>query len=319
VTAEPLFIEYTPKSFSAEREAIIEQVNEILEQYAEAGYDLTLRQVYYQFVARGLIPNQAAEYKRLGAIINDARLAGRVPWNRIVDRTRNLQGVYHVADAQQAITEAARDFHTDLWATQKKRVEVWVEKDALIGVVGQACQPWDVNYFSCRGYCSQSELWAAAMRLLKYVGARQEVIILHLGDHDPSGIDMTRDISDRLSLFASEHLKPLTKLMGFHQTHRLITVKRIALNADQIERYDPPPNPTKLTDSRAKGYISEYGRESWELDALEPTVLNDLIQTHIKRELDGHAFAEAYRAMEKERKRLTETAEHWHETASGGA
>lgn len=84
---------------------------------------------------------------------------------------------------------------------------------------------------------------------------RERRVILHLGDHDPSGIDMTRDISDRLELFGAD-----------------VEVKRIALNWDQIDEFTPPPNPAKLSDSRAGAYIAEYGDESWELDALEPTL-----------------------------------------------
>lgn len=298
---EPLFIEYVPKRLSAAHSEVVEKVNEILETYAEAGYDLTLRQVYYQFVSRGWIPNRDTEYKRLGSIISDARLAGLVPWNRIVDRTRNLRGIYHVDDVEQAIAETAEQFAIDSWEDQPTRVEVWVEKDALVGVIGQAAGRWDVNYFSCRGYTSQSEIWAAAMRHVRYLKAGQNVHVLHLGDHDPSGLDMTRDIRERLELFAYQHVAAWSR----------ITVDRIALNYDQVEEYDPPPNPAKLTDSRGAGYVAEHGSSSWELDALEPTVLDGLIDGAIAEIVDMDLLDEKRRSQETERDRLQAVSDRW--------
>jgi len=140
-----------------------------------------------------------------------------------------------------------------------------VEKDALVGVIARACQPLDVPYFACRGYSSDSEMWRAAQRFLRYEDNGQIPYIIHLGDHDPSGIDMTRDIEDRLNLF---NARPY--------------VKRIALNYDQVEMYNPPPNPAKETDSRWEGYVAEYNTySSWELDALDPNVIVDLITGEI--------------------------------------
>lgn len=306
MSTAPHFITYVPKEFRPPALGVIEQANEILEDYAADGYDLTLRQVYYQFVARGLIANKDTEYKRLGGILSDARLAGLVPWNRLVDRTRNLRGTYHVDDVGQAVSETARDFAVDLWADQTTRCEVWVEKDALVGVVGRAADALDVNYFSCRGYTSQSELWGAAMRHVSYLRDGQDVVVIHLGDHDPSGIDMTRDITDRLYLFASAHVNSPSR----------IRVQRIALNYDQVEQYSPPPNPAKLTDSRSTGYIAAHGYESWELDALEPRVMDALIQDAIMAHLDWGLFESARDRMESERDRLQEVSNRWPEVAA---
>lgn len=259
-------ITYVSKRFSAGSQAIIEQANEIIEDYATQGFDLTLRQLYYQFVSRGLIANKQTEYKRLGSIINDARLAGLIDWNTIVDRTRNMVSNSHWNGPHEIVAACANQFQIDKWANQERRVEVWIEKDALIGVIENVCRRNDVGFFSCRGYTSQSEMWAASQRLLEYTGDGQSVTIIHLGDHDPSGIDMTRDIDDRLSLF-----------MGSSAGD----VNRIALNMDQVDQYSPPPNPAKITDSRANGYIKQFGNNSWELDALEPSVLEQLIDDTI--------------------------------------
>ena len=184
-----------------------------------------------------------------------------------------------------------------MWSNQPYRVEVWVEKDALVGVVEQACNPLDVNYVSCRGYMSQSEMWKAGMRYRYYHSQGQKVILIHLGDHDPSGIDMTRDIDDRLDIFTNPNLLDCASKFEVH---------RIALNMDQIDEYNPPPNPAKLTDSRALGYVQEYGFSSWELDALEPKVLTELITKKVIKYRDSDLFLEARNQERLNRSKLKE-------------
>lgn len=293
---------YTPKSFSASSQAIITRANSILEEYAAQGFDLTLRQLYYQFVARGIIANKDKEYKKLGGIVSDARLAGLIDWDYIVDRTRNMRQNGHWSSPQSIIESCARAYQTDKWDPQPNYVEVWIEKDALVGVIQGVCSQEDVPYFSCRGYTSQSEMWSAAMRLVNRQGEGRECHIIHLGDHDPSGIDMTRDIQDRLRLFCAGHSA------SWH-----LTVHRIALNMDQVEQYNPPPNPAKVTDSRSGPYIERYGDESWELDALEPSVLVDLIRDKINDLRDPDIWDAACDVEAKQRESLDAVYRRWTE------
>lgn len=268
-------IKYVDRRFNEASLAVIAKANEIIESYAAQGYDLTLRQLYYQFVARNLIPNTQREYKKLGSIINDGRLAGMIDWDRLVDRTRNIQSNSHWIHPKHIVEVCVEQYQIDKWQNQESRIEVWIEKDALIGVIEGVCRREDVSYFSCRGYTSQSEMWGASIRLFKHhEESGQHPVIIHLGDHDPSGIDMTRDIEDRLRLFGLD-----------------ITVERIALNMNQVKKYNPPPNPAKITDSRAGKYIQNFGRESWELDALEPTMLEKLIASKIARYRDERLWA----------------------------
>ena len=295
---------YEPRKFSAVSLAVVEQANEIVEEYAEQGFDLTLRQLYYQFVSRDLLANKQSEYKRLGSVVNDARLAGLIDWDAIVDRTRNLRDQAHWGSAPGIIEACAKQFRLDKWDSQKNRVEVWIEKDALVGVIDGVCKEHDVPYFSCRGYTSQSEMWAASQRLRVHAENGQLPVILHLGDHDPSGLDMSRDIKDRLKLFMTHH--------GQNPP----TFKRLALNMDQVEEYDPPPNPTKLTDSRASAYVQEYGDESWELDALEPAVLAELIRVNI-RDFRDEALWDLSKNEEDEAKNsISLVANNWDDIVS---
>lgn len=284
--------------FRADTLAIIDRAQAIIANYKAQGYQLTLRQLYYQFIARDVFRNTEANYKRLGSIINDARLAGLIDWSAIEDRTRNLRGVGHWEDPAQIIDAVATQFRIDKWANQRNRVEVWVEKDALVGVIERVCTRYDVNYFACRGYVSQSEMYDASKRIASYLDTMQDVTIIHLGDHDPSGIDMTRDIRDRLEMFLRDDAW-------------LLSVNRIALNYPQIEQYNPPPNPAKTTDSRFEKYLDEYGDESWELDALEPRVISELIENEILALRDAALWAEKVEEENEHRRLLGEASDRW--------
>ncbi len=283
-------IEYVSKRFRSSSLQTIREANSIISEYQNDGYDLTLRQLYYQFVSRGLIPNKDSEYKKLGSVINDARLAGLIDWDAIVDRTRTLRGNSSWENPQEIIESCAAQFRLNTRATQNHYLEVWVEKDALIGVLETACVDLDVKYFSCRGYVSQSAMWRAAQR----IAWKKNPIILHLGDHDPSGIDMTRDIQDRLNLFGCP-----------------VNVKRIALNMDQVKEHSPPPNPAKTTDSRYYSYIAEYGDESWELDALDPRTITELIKGTAGEYTDENARDVLLTEQTQHRQDLQSVADNW--------
>jgi hypothetical protein len=285
---------YKNINMSKARLAIVDQANEILEHYEAQGLDLTLRQLYYQFVARGLLPNKGTEYDKLGETISDARLNGLIDWNHIVDRTRFVRTQSHWDSPSDIVEACAQQYKRDLWEGQTNYVEVWIEKDALVGVIEDVCNRNDVPYFSCRGYTSQSEMWAAAQRFIRQEKRGRTTTILHLGDHDPSGIDMTRDIQDRLSMFCAH-----------------TEVQRIALTMDQVREFNPPPNPAKLTDSRCRAYMDEYGDESWELDALEPQRLIELIETQLEQFIDRDAMDEAEKRAEEERAELGMVAAQW--------
>lgn len=289
-------IAYLEKAFQGSSLDIIEKANRIIVDYSEQGLILTLRQLYYRFVASGWIPNSQKSYSRLGSIVNDGRLAGLIDWEAIEDRGRNLNKPSTWDSPSDIINTASRSYAIDLWEGQKNRVEVWVEKQALEAVVENACQPWACPSFACKGYTSQSEMWGASGRFKEYRRRGQRPVIIHLGDHDPSGIDMTRDIEDRLRMFRIE-----------------VEVNRIALNMDQVEKFDPPPNPAKLTDSRAQGYIERFGDDSWELDALEPKFLNELIQDTIAGYVNMDKFEARRERQEREREELKAVAQNWDE------
>ena len=268
--------QFIDKNFSGESGERIDLVNDILEEYRIQGFDLSLRQLYYQLVARDYIENSNKSYKRLGSLVNNARLAGLVDWGMIVDRSRNSAINSHWDNPGQIVRAAANSFQVDKWEDQPNHLEVMVEKDALSGVLWPVCQEHDIHFTANKGYPSASILYQMSKRLLDKADEGKFIYILHLGDHDPSGIDMTRDLQDRLELFCG----------------LAIDIKRLALNMDQVEEYGPPENPTKLSDTRSQKYISIYGYSSWELDALEPRVLSDLINEFVEDHKDQSIWQE---------------------------
>ena len=250
---------------------MIRQCNEILQEYQDDGYTLTLRQLYYQLVAADSIPNSQKSYKRLGDVVSRARDGGLIDWNHIVDRTRTVMSRPVWDDKTDFMESVIPQYHHDFWKDQPTRVMVFVEKEALAEVVSRPARRWDVPYFANKGYLSASSVWNVARNMMLHNDDRcKHFIVLHLGDHDPSGIDMTRDIQERLNLYAGTKSAPV------------IEVRRIALNMDQIDLYDPPPNPAKATDSRFESYRKQFGDESWELDALTPRVIDSLINDAIE-------------------------------------
>lgn len=299
-------IEYRPKAFGQARQQVIDQAVRIASDYGRQGFSLTLRQLYYRFVAADLIPNTIQSYKRLGDIINDARYAGLFDWSWLTDRTRNATGGdngFTPGHPEEVIEPGVYD--VTRWDDQPHRVEVWVEKDALVDVIQRAARGLNIVTFSCRGYTSSSEIWSASRRLMRHLTTPgvEHVTVLHLGDHDPSGIDMSRDIEQRLREFISHHQS--------WSISSKFDLRRIALTMEQIEQYDPPPNPAKETDSRFQAYRDQYGDESWELDALEPQVLVDLIRSEITPLIDHDLWRERVKIGRQGQATLQAVRDHY--------
>lgn len=291
-------IRYENLTFKPDTQLVIDQANEIIAEYEAQGYDLTLRQLYYQFVSRDLVPNTQKSYNRLGDIVSKGRRAGLIDWNAIIDRTRNLQRDSTWEKPADIVKAVSEQFMFDWWKEQSTYVECWFEKDALMGVFERIASEFRVPFFSCRGYTSDSEVWSAARRLRqKSQMYGKDIVILHFGDHDPSGLDMTRDIGDRLRLFGA----------------RDVDVRRLALNMDQVDQYEPPPNPAKITDSRFEAYQAEHGDESWELDALDPATLHDLVRSELETIIDPDQWAKDEQREIEARQQLVAISDNYDE------
>lgn len=281
---------------------MVATINDILDDYAKQGYDLSLRQLYYQLVSRNIVPNTEKSYKNVGSLVSDARLAGLIDWDMIKDRGREMVANPHWENPANFIEVVAPQYRFDLWADQPRYVEVMVEKQALEGVLQPVCRGLDVPFTANKGYSSSSAMYEASKRFLSRAEAGKELYVIYLGDHDPSGIDMSRDVGERLNHFVNTS-------MGLRENEGdLMEVKRVALNMDQVRELNPPENPAKITDSRAAGYISRFGRSSWELDAIEPRQLADLVRNAVIGIMDYPLFQKNERKQEKGRKELLKFA-----------
>jgi len=290
--------EYIGKRFGSDALAMIEVVNEILDDYAAQGYDLSLRQLYYQLVSKNIVENTERSYKNVGNLVSDARLAGLVDWGIIKDRGREMICNPHWESPKEIIESCAQQFRVDRWRDQPRYVEVMVEKQALEGVLIPVCRQWDVPFTANKGYSSSSTMYDAGRRVYEKLRDEKEVIVLYLGDHDPSGIDMTRDVEERLRLFAE--CDPNDTMT--------VEVVRVALNIDQVKRLNPPENPAKLSDSRASAYIQSFGPSSWELDAIEPKLLAEMVSAAIGSTVDDALWKESGKEQDAGRNYIRQMA-----------
>ena len=259
---------------------MLERINTILEEYRNDGYVLTLRQLYYQLVSKDIIPNNDREYAKLSNILKKGRMAGIVDWSAIEDRVRVPKLPYWVRDVQHAIQDTIEQYRVDRMQGQQRNIEIWVEKDALSNVLFRVTSKYHIRLMVNRGYSSISAMYDAHRRL------RSGDVILYFGDHDPSGKDMVRDIRERMEEFGRE-----------------VDVRPVALTMEQIRRFNPPPNPAKITDPRAKWYIREYGRTSWELDALPPRELIRLVEEAVEELIDLDLYN---RCLDREQRDIEE-------------
>ena len=286
------------KTFKAESLRTIEKVNEIVALYQAQGYVLSLRQCYYQGVAKNWWENSEKSYKNLGALINDARVAGLVDWSAIEDRGREVAFPAHWASPKEIVEVAANQFRLDKWLDQDYLILVMVEKQALEGVLAPVCRDMDVRFAANKGYGSASFFYEVGQLLRAERRNDKAPVVLYLGDHDPSGLDMTRDVRERLEMFSRGSVE----------------VRRLALNIDQVEDFALPENPAKTTDSRAQAYIDRFGDSSWELDALDPATLAGLVQDAVAEYRAENAWTESLKREQKMRAELQAFARNYKET-----
>lgn len=289
---------FVDHSFSKASQDKINIINMVLDEYRRQGFRLSLRQLYYQMVARDYIPNTMNSYKSLGGLVSTARQAGLIDWNMIEDRNRETSALSHWESPAEIVEQAARVFRIDKWADQDWHIEVMVEKDALSGVLQPVCQRLDIAITANKGYCSSSTMYEIGKRLEAYYEDGKDICVLYLGDHDPSGIDMTRDITERLALYSNVNE---------------IEIIRLALNWDQIELWSPPENPAKETDSRFLAYMERYGNSSWELDAVEPVQLVSLIENVVLEKRNEYLWDEAVEREREMREQLQAFADSYGE------
>ena len=319
----------------------LEMINGIIKEYAEDGYVMTLRQLYYQLVSRDVIPNKQNEYAKISKLLKEGRMAGVVDWDAIEDRLRVPYLPYWVSGTANAIDDTIRQYRLNRQKDQDTYIEVWVEKDALSGVLRRVTEKYHVNLLVNRGYGSVTAIHDVYERCKRYITAGKKTKILYLGDHDPSGMDMIRDIRERVSEMLLNGINwidefyqldmdvqyPYTESYNAQglddefiiqmasedwakdKVAEVFQVDPIAITMEQIERYTPPKNPAKLTDPRSKWYVNKFGQSSWEVDALDPPTLNKLVSESIEENMDMSLYDAILVQEAKDKKQLKELKE----------
>lgn len=279
--------------FKKDSLALIGRCNDIIDDYSAQHLRLTLRQLYYQLVSANVIVNVERSYKNLSSLVSNARLAGLMDWDAIEDRVRQPVTPTEFANLEELVDAALNSYRLPRWDGQETYAELWVEKDALAGVLRPIAREYHVTLMVNRGYSSQSAMYESARRFLEAQEQDKQLVLFYLGDHDPSGEDMVRDIGARMEMFGVVDLD----------------VQKLALTMDQIEEYEPPPNPAKSTDPRAADYIAKYGTSSWEVDALPPNVLATIIRTALSDVVDQDTLDDVLEREKNDKAQLRDAVE----------
>ena len=272
----------------------MESLRAAMFEIVDAQKPMTVRQVFYRGVGFGLWDKTEADYKNVVCrVLADMRRDREIPYTWIADGTRWMRKPTTFSSLESALRNTAATYRRALWDHQDTYVEVWLEKEALAGVIVEVTGPWDVPLMVTRGYPSLSFLhsaaetiwqqcWATAsdndrqtaegcrrLGLSHPLGQPRSVKVLYLGDRDPSGDDIARNVAEQLEDMSSCEIEFV----------------RVAVTSEQVEEYDLPTRPTKQSDSRTRGWD---GAGSVEVDAIEPDVLRELVGDEIEACIDQH-------------------------------
>jgi len=274
-----------PKRFQSKMRKLLDAIKPIITEYEEKKITLTLRQLYYQLVARQVIANQLKNYQMLSRLLKDARYAGEVDWNIIADHHRSTGKPACFDDLQDGLSALCSQYRRNGWLEQMFYLEVQCEKDALYTVISPLTNNYGVALTINKGYTSATAIYNCAQRFKEAKERGKTCVLLYVGDHDPSGMNMSKDIRGRLAEMGAE-----------------VEVVRVALNFEQVKQFGLPPNPVKGKDTRSADYSQKYGVECWEVDALKPEQLVAMIRGEIEQRFDEniHKSTEEKERQDKE-------------------
>ncbi len=340
-----------PKMYwKAQKRDIINSIIEVCNEYRRGGYVLTLRQLYYQLVGKDLIPNKDKVYKKLSSLKDEVVYSGMVDWDVFEDRGRVPSTPYYENSIADALSYTADGYRLNRQKNQKNHVEVWTEKDAISSILKGVTSDYGITLVVNKGYTSSTAIYGAYKRFFRKIAKGEKVTILYFGDHDPSGLDMIRDIRDRLMFMFvdGERKEELEKKIdswameideedgeetytdicwSYHNDSNCkrmysdgeegfcyerayfnhhFQIIPIGLTMEQIEQYNPPPNPAKVKDPRAKAYVDKFGAVSWEVDALKPSVMEDIVQSQIELAIDMDVYNDVIADEEQDREKIAE-------------
>jgi hypothetical protein len=265
----------------------IEELRATLREVVAEDPPMTVRQVFYRMVSRGAIAKSEAEYKQtVCRLLGLMRREGEIPFEWLADNTRWMRKSPSYSSLSEALRHTAEAYRRAIWDRQAAYVEVWLEKDALAGVLVDVTDPWDVPLMVTRGYSSLTYLYSAAEAIK---ARRKPAFLYYFGDLDPSGLDIPRKVEADLRAFA-----PAAE----------IHFERVAVTPEQVREFSLPTRPTKKTDSRSRGFDGE----SVEVDALPPRVLRSIVEQCITQHVNAGEYQRLRQVEDKEREDLAQIA-----------
>lgn len=249
---------------------------------------ITIRHLFYRLVGLGVIEKTEKAYKALCAHLSRWRKNGEVPWDAFSDSTR-----WHIRPPMfdgiaDALRRTRESYRRDLWATQPYYTEVWIEKDAIAGVIADITREFGVPLFVCRGFASLSSLYSASMVFKEVQKQGKAVVIYHCADYDPSG----HAAADAIERTFEEDFDCA------------VNFERIAILPEHITEFSLPTRPTKESDSRSRNWT---GSECVELDSMPPAELRQLVEDAITSRIDSHAWKQIKKIEREEQRTLKET------------
>jgi hypothetical protein len=253
---------------------------------------ITGRGVGYKLFSRGLIPSMARkEMQKVYRLLKEAREEGIIPWEWIVDETRELERVSTWANPEDFARCVARSYRRDFWNQQPRRVEVWSEKGTIRGVLQPVLDEYAVGFRVMHGYSSATSVYTVAQDY-----DERDLIALYVGDRDPSGMHMSEvDLPGRLREYGGAHVE----------------VRRIALVPAQTEGLLSFPASDKKSDTRYRWFVENYGDRCWELDAMDPNDLRDCVETAIGGLIEFDAWGRCHLVNEAEQESLRTILQDW--------
>jgi len=281
-------------------EELTEQIVVIVDYYESIDIKLTNRQLYYQLVGKDYIPNYIEIYKRICVFLTDLRYAGIIDWYSIEDIARVPKRPSQWDNIQSLIESATDQYRLPRGSDQDYYLEMYCEKEAGVNVLSTVARKYHIYFGYNKGYSSAAAIYRLAKRIEEQIHEDKNVIILYFGDHDASGLDMIRDITDRVTEFLTE---------GESYTDPNFEVVPVSLTMKQIKKYKPPPNAAKFTDPRAQWYIEKFGKVSWELDAIDAVELRRIAENAILKYIDIDKYNAWIYREQKESKILKDFGE----------
>jgi hypothetical protein len=267
---------------------------------AEAAQPITGRGIGYKLFTAGLIPSMArSEMQRVYRLLKEGREEGAIPWDWIVDETRAIERVSTWDDPADYARTVARSYRRDFWNQQPHRVQVWSEKGTVRGVLAPVLDHYAVGFLPVHGFSS-----ATAAHEIAEDDDGRDLIVLYVGDFDPSGMFMSEaDLPARFARYNGDH----------------ITLERIALTDDQLDGLPSFPASDKRKDPRFRWFVENYGLHCWELDAMDPNALRGCVQDAITELIEPVAWRRCEAINQAEQESLRTVLDGWGAALNGEA